>query len=554
MLIFFDGFETYSSAPNFGQVWSYGTPGPNFTTNGGFKGTQGIRLAPDNFYGINAARMQYSFDPIRTAAFGIALNVGNPIFDTNYDSSTTTLFRFGYGTESNVDIKIRFSPGGQYFYFEMRRVAGGALIATSNPVSNFTPFAWNYYEVEVDASSTVGYARFYVNGNKIIDVSNSNFSSNVNSTQLVNNVTMWPLWFSDSSENSAISTFDDFYLTDSTRVGQLHIDPIRPSADTVQKDWVPSTGTTNFNRVNSSTYSTSSYVSTTVQDALDYYDLSDFPVDTLNNNVLGVKVSSYADKASFGDTRYSMLLKNGSTTITLPEITPYENQPLISSSFAGQGQNWTVSDINNFQVGITSHINQNVVGQLVNGQFVSSAPGSTLRTGDIAPAVVGDALIFTGVEQLRYTDSSAWHVTAPYSVEFEFYSNVLNDDMMLINIGQGNGIGYPEYMIWVNGSNGVEAQTASTNSSSTLQVYNLIPNGTLQTNRWYRIGIMVYNDGALRHRGYVNGIQTFDTTLTQPWNSPNGIAISGDNNAYPSVMIKGGMRNLRIAQSLFWKI
>src|SRR3546814_10594255 len=46
----------------------------------------------------------------------------------------------------------------------------------------------------------------------------------------------------------------------------------------------------------------------------------------------------------------------------------------------------------------------------------------------------------------------------------------------------------------------------------------------------------------------------FDDSLVQPWNSPNGMAIVGDNAGYPTVFLNGGIRNLSVAKSLFWPI
>jgi len=192
-----------------------------------------------------------------------------------------------------------------------------------------------------------------------------------------------------------------------------------------------------------------------------------------------------------------------------------------------------------------------VVLRLTNAP-ANSTNGYAPRQPDPKPTTSNDYMNFNGTSQIiRYSDRTDWHVTAPYSVELEVYM-VDNQNRWIATVGEGFGIGWPEWSIFQNGAGDLAFASSDNNNEDTstavfMNHYNV--------NQWYKIGLMIYTSGSdIRVRGYVNDTQTFDQVMTQPIDSINDLAIGGDAAAYASRLFKGRIRNVTIGHSEFWPI
>lgn len=232
-------------------------------------------------------------------------------------------------------------------------------ILSSYQLPFFDHTVWNFVEVELQSSTTAGQMRIYLNGNLVSAISNANFSNSTSITD-INKVAI--CGHSISSNSIYI---DDFYITNTaTRLGEIHIATVRPSADTAQKDWTPSTGTANFSVVNDDNYSSdTTYITTNASNKKDIYDLQDLSVvTTVSGTPLATKINGVGYKTTFGQSSVNLILKSGTTEANGTAISLYEGASgiqLIPSSIYETDPStaiaWTVTGVNNSQIGIRTN-------------------------------------------------------------------------------------------------------------------------------------------------------------------------------------------------------
>lgn len=166
---------------------------------------------------------------------------------------------------------------------------------------------------------------------------------------------------------------------------------------------------------------------------------------------------------------------------------------------------------------------------------------------DTKPTTVADYMLFTGTQNVRFSDKDIWHMTSPYSVEMDVYIEDLLALRYIGTVGEGFGLGWPEWTIWHDGTT-IGWQTSSTNNGVTTQATFV---SGVNAKQWYRLGFMYLNG---RVYGFVNGTKVFDIAIDPPINSTNGLAFGGDYRKYASRQFKGRIRNITMGQSAFWSV
>lgn len=163
---------------------------------------------------------------------------------------------------------------------------------------------------------------------------------------------------------------------------------------------------------------------------------------------------------------------------------------------------------------------------------------------------------FGGTQAIRVDNSTGssypvTHMTAPYSFEIEFFMNS-GDNRWIATNGEGFQAGWPEWSIIVSGG-ALVYNSSSTNNGNTTSATFL---SSINFNQWYRVGFMFYLDSQSkpRVRGFVNDVQKFDVETTEPYDSPNGIAIGNDFTRGNNRGFLGRIRNVWLANSLFWTV
>lgn len=364
--------------------------------------------------------------------------------------------------------------------------------------------------------------------------------------------------------NSGAYRMDNFYLSDGEILGAINISTIVPSGDTAQKDGIPVNGTTNYNMVNdinAPTMDTNILLKTDL--ATDYYTTNGISLVNTDDTVISVQGLSYSmsgDASSSVRTSVQLSSSSTETTDSIPLLPGVTSPQIVTSSHIrvdpATNSTWTLSGVNSAQLGVRRHDNFTVpnngfyIGNT--GNYPSNVSGSTIIAGDNPPTVSGNALLFDGTQNIRYTDVPFWHVTMPYSVQFEFYTTNLGVNQMICTVG-GNvqTPGWPEWAVFLTAGSGV-ALFSNANNAGTAQVtQTLLPIANMSTNTWYKIGFMFYSG---RMRGYLNDSQAFDVALTNGTivDSSYGFAIGGDNAKDSGRQFFGGVRKFIMANQLFW--
>lgn len=191
-----------------------------------------------------------------------------------------------------------------------------------------------------------------------------------------------------------------------------------------------------------------------------------------------------------------------------------------------------------------------------NGVF-TPPQGSSLVAGDSPPTFTNGVLNFNGTQALRFTDSAATRVVPPYSIEVEFSISALPSNgnaAVIMNVGQKSGIDWPEFLIGVLENRDLNVYVNSNNTGgASQQIFQAKSN--IQLNTFYKLGVMFYNKGqGNRIRIYMDGVQVRDQPYSLPYNSSNGLSIGSDTSTNFAVRFNGKIKNLYVAQELFWPV
>lgn len=557
-IIYFDGFETYSTTADVKTNWDTSDVSNPLITASGFNNSRAMSITGySSFYGNTVWWADKKFTDTRYLSVGAAIQFLNfTSIGGITGSNVNPVIELRNGSNRNLCIFVRY-VNSTYQFVATKTLSTGTsdIIAASSYLTRYDINAWHYYEVEID-SSTSGYARLYLDGNKILEIPSYDFSAG--SVQAVNTIRLHAAQYNGSQSSTQTTYFDDFYITDQpNRLGQIQVKALRPSADTAQKDWTPSTGTANFSLINSPGSQTTTFVSSATEDATDLYTMDDIATDPSKvKRIYGIKPVTTTSKADIGDTTMNAILSYNSNLINFPKIQLNPSSYRINYNILEKNPvtnlDWTADIINQTNIGVTTHLESNKIAQLVNGQLIVTAGASALVAGDTYPTIANNSLVFTGTQRIRYTDSSFWRASDPFSIELEFQTTTPASTQVLFNIGGDLSTNYPEIMINVI-SGGIAVHT-NTNNASPNQTNMLIPINTLAANTNYRVGVMVYNSGGLRIRGYFNGYATFDQSInsTPPRDSTGGVSIGASLGS--GSYLTGTIKTLSVGRSLFWKI
>ena len=249
-----------------------------------------------------------------------------------------------------------YSTNGTSYFGAIQNRSG--VVATTNQLPYFNISSWNYLEFEIQTGTTTGQARLYLNGQLILSTSAANFSNSASATAITN-VGILP-----SNYSTRFMYLDDYYITNtSTRLGEIHISTLSPSADTAQKDWTPSTGVSNASLLANNNYSVlTSYVTTTASNKKDMYEVQDLGTTVNTSTILATKVNGIGYKNSFGPSNVNLVMKsntvevNGAGTDLYEGTTGVKKIPsIVSEVDPATSAAWTASSINNIQIGIRSN-------------------------------------------------------------------------------------------------------------------------------------------------------------------------------------------------------
>lgn len=326
-VIFVEGFDLYSSAANISvKGWVGGNNGSQAPATGRFNG-QSFRMASGS--GPVTFALAAATD---TLSFGMAFQVQT--VSACSASGSSVLHFTNSGT---VEVQIGVTSSGALvigrgdFTTNLLATSAAGLVTSGN---------WVYVELELTRNATTGAFTVYCNGASVMT------GSSVNTGALsVNTLGLG----SPSTLPASNFFYDDIYMTNvATKLGEMRVDTLRPSADTAQKDWTPNSGTTNFSRVNQATVDDdTSYNSSATVGQKDLFTLS--ALSSTPNVIKAVQTNIYARKDDATTRAIRTNMKNNVTTTngTTRNLTTsylmftdiYETNPDTAAAFTGANVN-----------------------------------------------------------------------------------------------------------------------------------------------------------------------------------------------------------------------
>lgn len=329
MTIISDGFDLYNDGFPVTRRWSMGQYA-DFSAQPGRFGGQGVRGKAEYPLTIGTPSGDRSI-----GAFGFAYKI------ERYSTSSAMICSLFDGL--NEQLMLKLSQGGGISVF--RNGQYGAKIADSAGGS-VLPNAWTYIECEYKIDDSLGYVRLWCNGVQVLNVSNLN---TMGSSKVANT-------FGFRGPYDIFAYFDDFYFnSEGTRLGELKIETIRPTADTATKDFVSNLGGANFEAVDDTTTDLdTSYVSSNTVGAKDYYDMGNIAGNP--STIIGVVPVAIARKDDAGTRTISLNIKSDGSEAKSSELGLSSDYSMVVGDMVAvdpkTGAAWTPAGVNAAQLGI----------------------------------------------------------------------------------------------------------------------------------------------------------------------------------------------------------
>jgi hypothetical protein len=341
-VILIDGFDLYNGTgtnTGLGGRWLTNIGGMNTTVAGRFGG-QAIRCNTSLGQGIQRLLPAAG----TTFAFGIAFRMS---FLPSGSPTQKGHIHFRGSNGTTIQCGIQFDTNGSLSAYRLASDTSGTVLGSSAG-SLYTANTWNYLEAEVVISTTVGRITLFLNGAQVLNLTGVNTANaGVGTTADT---------FVLSSQNGGNAGFaidyDDLYVTDSaTKLGERRVETLHPTADTTQKDWTPSTGTTNFGTVDDTLADGTDYVQASTVGNLDLYDLSD--LSTTPVAIDAVQISAWAMKSDANSRNIALVADLAGTQTQSPDFVlagNFQKQDTILNQKPGGG-NWDASTVAQLKVG-----------------------------------------------------------------------------------------------------------------------------------------------------------------------------------------------------------
>ena len=216
-----------------------------------------------------------------------------------------------------------------------------------------------------------------------------------------------------------------------------------------------------------------------------------------------------------------------------------------------------------FSTGTTTQLGTITVTKKTGGSF----PSNTIPTYDTPSST----MTFNGTNQaMAYAPNAEVQVApVPFSFQVDFNTTKLTGNQYIVNLGQGNGVGWPCWQVSIGNPGQLYMVQATQDGGVGMSTYNI---AIIAANKWYRLGVMYYRVGTTNYnRVYLNGEVKVQTTLgtsttnaggqgglprtTQTSDSSQaGLTFGNDGANASGYNFQGQMRNIFFGKTAFWTI
>ena len=257
---------------------------------------------------------------------------------------------FGDNAVTNHITVLRNDVSG---YLEIRRGPfNGTLLATgTQSIPNNT---WNYIEISVTVSDTVGEVHVRLNGSTTDEVSYVGDTKNGGTANTIDRITI-------SFNNSFLHRLADLYIlndtgsVNNTFLGDVVVRTLSPTGNGTYSQLVgsDSNSTDNYLLVDEHPYSATDYVGSATPGQKDTYAMADLPAGVSTIHAVQVTGSMAKNDATLGQARYIIRAGGsdygGTNRALSTTFTTYSD---IHEVNPATGVAWTPRDVNNMETGM----------------------------------------------------------------------------------------------------------------------------------------------------------------------------------------------------------
>jgi hypothetical protein len=247
---------------------------------------------------------------------------------------------------ANYQLGWRPNSNGSISVYRMTNSTTGTLLGTTAAgvlISN----VWHWVDFSGTIDAATGTIVLKVDGVTVLNLSAQNTKS-----QTLASFDGVCIGAAGSIGNGWAVNFDDMYVLDSaTTLGERRIETIRPNADTATKQWTPSSGVVNYNRVNDATVNTATYNQSNTLNQIDLYDcvdLSGIPV-----SIDYVQITCFAQKSDAGARSIGLIADVSAVQSQSPDksLTASLVKYAFGMTTKPGGGAWDASSVNGLKIG-----------------------------------------------------------------------------------------------------------------------------------------------------------------------------------------------------------
>lgn len=343
-VVFMEGFDTYngliSSGTNLGAdvLWQF----PNLTNT--FTGLVAGRYGGQaSFSSIYATTYWSGFFSTPVSQFVC----GHSFYQNNLLLPVATInpyICFLSNDTSMLGLKVNID--GSISACRITSLSAGTVLGTS-AAGVIKSATWHSIEFACSISDTVGTVDIVVDGVNVLSLTGQDTRNGTPTT--INRIIMG----GNNGTYNSVTRIDDLYITDSlTLLGPMRIETLYPNADTAQKQWIPSTGSTNYTTIDETLLSSSDYVYSNTVGNFDLYDFGN--LSTTPTSISAVQVVPVAQKDDVGLRAIASTVKSGSSTTDSANFylgSSWNLVPRIMNTDPNTSTAWTASAVNSIQAG-----------------------------------------------------------------------------------------------------------------------------------------------------------------------------------------------------------
>lgn len=309
--------------------WTSLTGTPSVNASGGRRSTGGIELQSESITkGVPDTATKY---------VGVAFKIGALTTNTDVIQLKET---------AAIHIEVSVGVTGA---IEVNR--GTTTVLGTSPAGIITADSYNYLELKVTISETVGTIDVRLNGTNVTNLTGlTGLDTQTGGTGIVNGITF--------KGNADLLTIDDVYVEDSKFLGDIECTDILPDGDGNKTQFTttfPASPTTHYTSVNeASPDDDTSYNESDVANHIDLFTYDNLTALAGGSTVLGVQVKSYTKKDDAGarsirnKVRVNGTDYNGSTQAISTSYVYYQD---VFELDPDTGMAWVEADLNSAEFG-----------------------------------------------------------------------------------------------------------------------------------------------------------------------------------------------------------